>query len=169
MSLKDAAFGELEALVHVATNIGKNYVYEILNGADYSTKIPANSSPILLYHGYFVTHRCMAGLANSLKKDGFTPFVRVYAYWDDLEKVVQLRSQKLNEFCQRTGRKVDLVGYSLGGLIALRKAQENPHLVDKVIMLGSPLGGTIAAYAPYLIHKSCRQMVPGNDFLKLIE
>ncbi len=154
MSLTNALKGELEALIYVATNIGKDYVYEVINNNESLQGIPVESSPVLLYHGYLVTHRCMAGLADSLKKEGFTPFVREYAYWDDLEEVVKQRSVKLNEFCQRYGRKVDLVGHSLGGLIALRKAQESPELINKVIMLGSPLRGTMAAYIPYFVHKS---------------
>ena len=169
MSFIDAVTGELESGLHVIANIGQNYFYEVLNHHETSEMIPADSSPVLLYHGYLVTHRCMAGLAKHLKGNGFTSFVREYAYAGDLEEVVKRRSKKLNEFCQRTGRKVNLVGHSLGGLIALRKAQENPTLVDKVIMLGSPLNGTNIAYAPYLIHKSCRQMVPGSDFLKHIQ
>ncbi len=168
MTLLGALKGELEAAIHVGAHIGQDYFYEVINSNNGAKQVPADSSPVLLYHGYLVTHRCMAGLAKSLHKSGFTPFVREYAYWDDLEAVVKRRSGKLIEFCERTGRKVDLVGHSLGGLIALRKAQENPELVNKVIMLGSPIQGTYMAYFAAPLHKSCRQMVPGNDFLRMI-
>ena len=169
MSLLRALGGEIESGIHVAAHIGQDYFYEVINNHESKKKIPVDSSPVMLYHGYLVTHRCMAGLARHLKSEGFTPFVREYLYADDLEEVVKRRSKKLNEFCQRTGRKVDLVGHSLGGLIALRKAQENPELVNKVVMLGSPIHGTRIAYVPYLFHKSCRQMVPGSDFLDKIQ
>ena len=169
MSLIHALKGEFEAAIHVGAHIGQDYMYEVINSNENPRPVPANSSPVLLYHGYLVTHRCMAGLAKHLNRNGFTPFVREYAYWDDLEAVVKRRSGKLIEFCERTGRKVDLVGHSLGGLIALRKAQENPDLVDNVIMLGSPIQGTYMAYVAAPLHQSCRQMVPGNDFLKMIE
>jgi len=45
-----------------------------------------------------------------------------------------------------SGEKVDLVGHSLGGLVARVWSQKNLDKVDKVISLGSPHYGVVAAY-----------------------
>jgi len=45
---------------------------------------------------------------------------------------------------QETGRKVHLVGHSLGGVIARSAANQRPDDVASVITLGSPFRGTVA-------------------------
>ena len=44
--------------------------------------------------------------------------------------------------CDRTGRKVSLVGWSLGGIYARELAKELPHMVRDVITLGTPFAGS---------------------------
>lgn len=41
----------------------------------------------------------------------------------------------------RTGRKVSIVGWSLGGVFARELAKLHPHMVRQVISLGSPISG----------------------------
>jgi pimeloyl-ACP methyl ester carboxylesterase len=43
-----------------------------------------------------------------------------------------------------TGRKVHLIGHSLGGIIARSIAAQRPHDVASVITLGAPFRGTVA-------------------------
>ena len=45
---------------------------------------------------------------------------------------------RLAELAQRHGRKVSLIGWSLGGVYAREAARRAPHLVRQVITLGSP-------------------------------
>jgi pimeloyl-ACP methyl ester carboxylesterase len=45
---------------------------------------------------------------------------------------------RLAELAQRYGRKVSLIGWSLGGVFAREAARRSPHLVRQVITLGSP-------------------------------
>jgi len=45
-----------------------------------------------------------------------------------------------------SGDQVDLVGHSLGGLVARIWTQENPDKAGKVLTLGSPHSGTVKAY-----------------------
>ncbi len=55
----------------------------------------------------------------------------------DIEKLLDYRLRKLYE---RSGGRVSLIGWSLGGLLAREMARRNPELVRSVIMLGSPIG-----------------------------
>ncbi len=49
--------------------------------------------------------------------------------------------ERLLELHQRYGRKVSLVGWSLGGIFARELAKQAPEAVRMVITLGSPFGG----------------------------
>lgn len=60
----------------------------------------------------------------------------------DMERRLLLR---LHLMKQRRGRKVSIVGWSLGGIIARELARAEPDLVRQVITLGSPFGGHPAA------------------------
>src|SRR4051795_2439615 len=54
------------------------------------------------------------------------------------EKVVRGMDRRLQELAQRQGRRVSVVGWSLGGIFARTLARRSPHLVRQVVTLGSP-------------------------------
>jgi pimeloyl-ACP methyl ester carboxylesterase len=66
------------------------------------------------------------------------------------EEVLQLAQQNIRAIHLRTGRKVSLVGWSLGGLYARELAKREPDRVRQVITLGSPFAGTRATNASKL-------------------
>ena len=47
--------------------------------------------------------------------------------------------RRLEEFVASTGRKVPLIGWSLGGVVARDVARRRPDLVEQVITFGSPI------------------------------
>ena len=59
-----------------------------------------------------------------------------------------LIQRRLNDTIDRarmeTGRKVHLIGHSLGGIIARSAASQRPNDIASVITLGSPFRGTVA-------------------------
>lgn len=55
--------------------------------------------------------------------------------------VLQTARRDLERAFESSGRKVSLVGWSLGGVYARELAKEVPDLVRSVITLGSPFGG----------------------------
>ncbi len=57
---------------------------------------------------------------------------------DALTEMVERLTPKLARMADATGGKVALVGQSLGGIYAREVARAVPHLVDRVITLGSP-------------------------------
>lgn len=128
---------------------------------------PSSSAghPLLLYHGYFVNNFYMKETVEYLAQEGFSPLAVNYPSCKDLRKVTIQQTEKIDAVCQKKGEKVSLVGHSLGGLVAVSCAQDNPNLIDTVIALGTPFQGTYAAYAQYPI-TSCRQMCPGSAYLQ---
>ena len=50
-------------------------------------------------------------------------------------------SSRLSDLVARSGDKVSLVGWSLGGVMARQMAREHPEMVRRVITLGSPFTG----------------------------
>ena len=70
----------------------------------------------------------------------------------------------LDEACERSGRKVTLIGRSLGGLYARELAKDEPDKVVRVITLGTPIRFPIATpLSPFA------QMLEGNfdpEFVK---
>src|SRR5688500_15484832 len=52
---------------------------------------------------------------------------------------IQAMSDCLLQLHERTGRKVSIIGWSLGGLLARELAKLHPEAVRQVISLGSPL------------------------------
>ena len=62
------------------------------------------------------------------------------------EEIVEKLGLRAEGEFRSSGRRVTLVGHSLGGLEARSVAQRRPHAVRRLIMLGAPLafaGGTI--------------------------
>lgn len=54
---------------------------------------------------------------------------------------VAAMDERLKELTDRSGRSLSLVGWSLGGRIAVELARRQPDLIHHVITLGSPLTG----------------------------
>lgn len=53
----------------------------------------------------------------------------------------QRMGERLSELVERHGRKVSLIGWSLGGVYARLLANRRPEMVRSVISLGSPING----------------------------
>ncbi|NRF67661.1 alpha/beta hydrolase [Aquincola sp. S2] len=66
--------------------------------------------------------------------------------------------ERLDELHARSGRKVSLVGWSLGGMFARFLAKERPDAVRQVITLGSPIAGDPRANRAWRVY----QLVSGR-------
>lgn len=107
-----------------------------------------NGTPILLIHGYlhnssgwFFFQRALAknNVGPIFTIDLFHPFLPIAKYAEKIrEKAEQIRNE--------TGKEdLILIGHSMGGLIASYYATHLAKNPLKVITLGSPLQGTLAA------------------------
>ncbi len=78
----------------------------------------------------------------------------------------------VDEARQKTGEsKVNIAGYSLGGLAALAYTMENTDNVAKCITIGTPVKGTPTAYSLFsmlsmgIIPSTASQMLPESRFI----
>lgn len=98
--------------------------------------------PVLFLPGFGGSDLSTAPMRKLLQDLGYQTYGwglgRNLAFDDDLEKeMVSL----LDEIHEKHGRKVSIVGWSLGGLYAREIAKVRPEAVRQVISLGSPISG----------------------------
>lgn len=126
--------------------------------------------PVLLLHGLVDNRSAFTLLRRSLLRHGWT---RVQAINHsplicDIRTAAELLARHVEQTCQESGhRQVDLVGHSLGGLIARYYVQRlgGDARVRTLVTLGTPHGGTraISLLTP---HPMVRQMRPGSELLE---
>ncbi len=98
--------------------------------------------PVLFLPGFGGSDMSTAPMRKLLQDLGYQTYGwglgRNLFFDDDLEKeMVAL----LDELYAKHGRKISIVGWSLGGLYAREIAKVNPDVVRNVISLGSPISG----------------------------
>ncbi|HRN62476.1 MAG TPA: alpha/beta hydrolase [Luteimonas sp.] len=102
----------------------------------------ADPRPVLLIHGIWNAKLWLAPLAAKLRAAGFDPETWGYP------SVVGGPEQALPALVERLRREpgLDIVGHSLGGLMALEALRREPGLpVGRIVCLGSPLRGSETA------------------------
>ncbi|MEW1614438.1 MULTISPECIES: alpha/beta fold hydrolase [unclassified Streptomyces] len=131
---------------------------------------PAAERPVVLLHGFIDNRSVFVLLRRTLARHGrrhlaslnYSPLTR------DLRTAAELLSRHVEEVCARTGQhEVDIVGHSLGGLIARYYVQRlgGDRRVRTLVTLGTPHGGT--AVAPGAgIHPIVRQMRGGSALIE---
>ena len=96
--------------------------------------------PVLLLPGFLADERSLIALKLYLLRKGYD--VRAWGLGRNVgfrSKYMNALPQKIRHLHHNTGRKVSLVGWSLGGVFALFGAHEATECVRSVITLGSPV------------------------------
>ncbi|NEB81261.1 alpha/beta fold hydrolase [Streptomyces sp. SID14478] len=126
--------------------------------------------PVLLLHGFIDNRSVFVLLRRSLAQHGrqqveslnYSPLTC------DIRTAAALLARHVEELCERTGReRIDVVGHSLGGLIARYYVQRlgGDKRVRILVTLGTPHAGTrIARLAD--AHPIVRQMRPGSSVVE---
>lgn len=126
--------------------------------------------PALLLHGFVDNRSAFALLRRSLLRNGWSR-VQALNYsplTGDIRTAAKLLGPHIEQVCEESGHaRVDIVGHSLGGLIARYYVQclgGDAH-VRTLVTLGTPHSGTraVPALAP---HPLARQMRPGSSVLE---
>ncbi|WP_098893494.1 MULTISPECIES: alpha/beta fold hydrolase [Streptomyces] len=129
-----------------------------------------DAPPVVLLHGFIDNRSAFVVLRRALTRHGhrhleslnYSPLTR------DIRAAADLLGLHVEEICARTGHsRVDIVGHSLGGLIARYYAQRlgGDRRVRTLVTLGTPHGGT--AVAPGAgIHPIVRQMRGGSSVIE---
>jgi pimeloyl-ACP methyl ester carboxylesterase len=101
---------------------------------------------VLVLPGFMASDRSTSHLRDVLKRLGHNA-----TGWDlgrnlgGVGRMRQILRDKLTAVFAASGRKVSLVGWSLGGVLARDLAISRPDQVRQVITLGSPFSGDLAA------------------------
>lgn len=133
------------------------------------------SPPVVLAHGFMGTRGTMIPLTQRFQSDGRV----VFSYHHGTFQLRSLRAsaQQLVEHLARLERElgvhqVDMVGFSMGGLIALHaiKFMQAQRWIRRVALLGSPTSGTWVGLAGVgtvgLVSPSVWQVLPTSPFLR---
>ncbi|MFG2886358.1 esterase/lipase family protein [Streptomyces sp. NPDC048297] len=142
-----------------------------LPGPDGTTPLPvAPGPPVVLLHGFIDNRSVFVLLRRSLAQHGrqrveslnYSPLTC------DIRTAAELLGRHVEEICERTGSdRVDIVGHSLGGLIARYYVQRlgGDLRVRTLVTLGTPHSGTRAVPLANA-HPIVRQMRPGSEVLE---
>lgn len=120
-------------------------------------KLPkGDGHPVLVVPGFLSNDGATLLLRKLLRDLGY----RTYGWGQGAnhninDEVIDRVTAKLKRVYVRNGhRKVSLIGWSLGGVVARELAKQNPDIVRGVITLGSPVSGQFEHTPAYKIYKS---------------
>jgi pimeloyl-ACP methyl ester carboxylesterase len=102
--------------------------------------------PVLALPGFLASDLSMAPMRRYLRELGYdTCAWRMGRNFGGVSSLRGALRDRLTEIHETTGRKVSLIGWSLGGVYARDLALQLPHMVRAVITLGSPFANDVRA------------------------
>ncbi|MGH3444017.1 MAG: esterase/lipase family protein [Nocardioidaceae bacterium] len=111
--------------------------------ADSPYAVPADEHgevPVLLVPGFMAGDATLALLAARLRRLGYRTYrSHMHANVGCTREAAELLEARLEEIVEARGRRISIVGHSLGGLLARRLAARRPDLVEAIVTLGSPI------------------------------
>ncbi|MFJ4202616.1 esterase/lipase family protein [Streptomyces sviceus] len=138
------------------------------NGA---AQLPTEAKPpVVLLHGFIDNRSVFVLLRRSLAQHGRQQIesLNYSPLTCDIRTAAELLGRHIEQICERTGsERVDVVGHSLGGLIARYYVQRlgGDSRVRTLVTLGTPHSGTRVAPLANA-HPIVRQMRPGSEVLE---
>ncbi|MEJ7832434.1 MAG: alpha/beta fold hydrolase [Nocardioides sp.] len=134
----------------------------------YAGRVPVRAvDPVLVVPGFMAGDTTLAFMRRVLRQRGFRTYrSHIHANVScTLDAAAQLES-RLESIAQRRGTRVQIVGHSLGGMLARGIAVRRPDLVSGVVTMGSPMLAPGAHHAALttgvdLLVRLSRAGVPG--------
>ena len=100
--------------------------------------------PVLVLPGFTASDRSTVALRSTLTSQGYwTHGWRLGQNVGPTDRVLHGIRDRLHQLHTRHGRRVSVIGWSLGGIYARELARINPDAVRQVITLGSPFRMTL--------------------------
>jgi triacylglycerol lipase len=113
----------------------------------YGLGVPrGDNSGVVIVPAFLGTDHYLAELRFWLQRIGYRPYLSGIGFNAECPNLLIQHRLKatIDKALAETGRKVHLIGHSLGGVIARSVAGQRPDDIASVITLGSPFRGTIA-------------------------
>src|SRR6202158_2386141 len=105
-----------------------------------------DGSAVILIPGFLFPYHYLLPLHTWLGRIGYEPFfsgMRINAECPNL-LIKRCLNETIEKALTKTGRRIHLIGHSLGGIIARSIAGQRPQDIASVITLGAPFRGTVA-------------------------
>ncbi len=110
-----------------------------------------NWRPVLLIPGFLAGDASLYPLGARLRSLGHRVFYAgIWMNADCPAKTLERLRKRIHEISLQTGRKVAVIGHSLGGVYARELARMEPELIERVFLLGSPVKHALGNTSPYL-------------------
>jgi pimeloyl-ACP methyl ester carboxylesterase len=103
-------------------------------------RVVRSADPVLLVPGFLAGDATLAFMARSLRQRGFRTY-RSHIHANvgcTLDVAAELES-RLESIVLRRGARVQIVGHSLGGMLARGLAVRRPDLISGIVTMGSPM------------------------------
>jgi pimeloyl-ACP methyl ester carboxylesterase len=110
-------------------------------GAAYveANRRPAHE-PVMLIPGFMAGDSTLRGMSAMLRGAGYRTYrAQIHVNVGCTREAADRLEQRLESIAIRRGRKVSIVGHSLGGMLARGLAARRPDLVHGIISMGSPI------------------------------
>ncbi len=152
----DILEGELEALTGFDKEMRAHALpiwFESLVGVDwallhlspvyYGFGVPkGDGSAVIVVPGFLGADVYLYELYLWLSRIGYKPYLSNIGWNADcLNTLTDKLFHTIERAYEETGRPVNLIGHSLGGVLSRSAATQDPHIVGSVITLGSPFRG----------------------------
>lgn len=102
---------------------------------------------VLVIPGFIANDLIMLPMRQWMRRIGYKPR-KAHIHWNTNcpDKTANSLVRQVKLLHKKSGRKVILVGHSLGGMLAKTVVQKIPELVDRVVTLGSPFRDLVEAH-----------------------
>jgi pimeloyl-ACP methyl ester carboxylesterase len=131
---QEALFGVEILLLHAAP-------------AYYGVGVPrGDGSGVVIIPGFLGTDMYLMDMYAWLRRIGYQPYFSGIGLNAECPNLLIRRhlEETMNRARRETGRRIHIIGHSLGGIIARSVAGQRPDDIASVITLGSPFRGTVA-------------------------
>lgn len=104
--------------------------------------------PVLLVPGFMAGDWSLRAMSTFLRHQGFRTFrSEIHVNVGCTREAADRLERRVEAIAMRRGRKVTIVGHSLGGMLARGLAARRPDLIDGIVTMGSPV------LAPAAVHE----------------
>lgn len=111
-----------------------------------------DQAPVVLIPGFLAGDGSLTLMARHLRSRGHRTYrSAMHANVGCTQAATEALERRVEEVAAKRGRRVTLVGHSLGGLLARGLAARRPDLVEGIVTLGSPLLAPGAAHPVLLL------------------